>query len=176
MRFAVRLALVFGALVSAAAVFVSLGVAALVGGPGTTLLPGLAAVVPGVGPGTADPSLAATEAVAWALAQRGTPYRWGGEGPGGFDCSGLVQAAYGAAGVALPRVAQDQYDAGPPLAPGTPLRPGDLVFFGSSPSGVDHVGMVVATGEMVDAPHTGAVVRVEPIWTDGYVGATRPAP
>jgi cell wall-associated NlpC family hydrolase len=87
-----------------------------------------------------------------------------------------VQAAYAAAGVTLPRVAQDQYDVGPQLAPGTPLRPGDLVFFGSSVHGVDHVGMVVAGGEMVDAPHTGAVVRVEPIWTDGFVGATRPAP
>jgi cell wall-associated NlpC family hydrolase len=176
MRFAVRLALLCGALISAATVFVSLGLAALVGGPGTSLLPGLAAIVPASGPGTASPSAAATAAVAWALAQRGTPYRWGGEGAGGFDCSGLVQAAYGAAGVALPRVAQDQYDAGPQLAPGTPLRPGDLVFFGSSPRGVDHVGMVVGPGQMVDAPHTGAVVRVEPIWTDGFIGATRPAP
>jgi cell wall-associated NlpC family hydrolase len=114
--------------------------------------------------------------VSWALAQRGTPYRWGGTGDGGFDCSGLVQAAYAAAGIALPRVAQDQYDAGPQLPAGTPLRPGDLVFFGSSPTAVDHVGMVVASGEMVDAPHTGAVVRVEPIFSAGYVGATRPAP
>ncbi len=73
-------------------------------------------------------------------------------------------------------VAQDQYDAGPHLAAGTAVLPGDLVFFGSSPSEVDHVGMVVEPGEMVDAPHTGAVVRVEPIWSEGYVGATRPAP
>jgi cell wall-associated NlpC family hydrolase len=118
----------------------------------------------------------AAHAVAWALAQLGTPYRWGGEGDGGFDCSGLVQAAFAAAGVALPRVAQDQYDAGPLLPPGVALEPGDLVFFGTSAHGVDHVGIVVQTGEMVDAPHTGAVVRVEPIWPAGYVGATRPAP
>src|SRR5580698_8388999 len=164
MRLAIRLGLLFGALVSAAAVFVALGVAALLGGQGPSVLPGLAAIVPTVGSGAASPSAPATEAMAWALAQRGTPYRWGGEGPGGFDCSGLVQAAYDAAGVALPRVAQDQYDAGPPVAPGTPLRPGDLVFFGSSAGDIDHVGMVVGPGEMVDAPHTGAVVRVEPIW------------
>jgi cell wall-associated NlpC family hydrolase len=183
MRSPFRLALVFGALVSAAAIFVCLGVAAVVGGAGAGLRPALAAIGATVGtatisaPGPAGTtSAAATEAVAWALAERGTPYRWGGEGHGGFDCSGLVQAAYAAAGVALPRVAQDQFDVGPRLAPGTPLRPGDLVFFGSSVQGVDHVGMVVATGEMVDAPHTGAFVRVEPIRTDGLVGATRPAP
>jgi cell wall-associated NlpC family hydrolase len=125
---------------------------------------------------TAGPSQAAATAVAWALAQLGTPYRWGGEGNGGFDCSGLVQAAYGAAGIHLPRVAQDQFDAGPHLVPGTALQAGDLVFFGASDQAVDHVGMVVGPGEMVDAPHTGAVVRVERIFSEGYLGATRPAP
>jgi cell wall-associated NlpC family hydrolase len=100
----------------------------------------------------------------WALAQVGTPYIWGGETPGvGFDCSGLVQAAYAAAGVSLPRTAQEQYDAGPRLAAGTPLIPGDLVFFGGGPAEVTHVGLVVGPGEMVDAPHSGAAVRVEPL-------------
>ena len=118
---------------------------------------------------------AAQSAVAYALAQLGTPYRWGGEGAGGFDCSGLVQAAFAAAGIALPRVAQAQYDAGPPVPAGQPLRPGDLVFFGADPADVTHVGIVVSPGEMVDAPHTGAVVRIEPYdWPD-YLGATRPA-
>jgi cell wall-associated NlpC family hydrolase len=121
---------------------------------------------------TAD---AAEIAVAYAEAQLGKPYVWGGEGPDGFDCSGLVQAAYAAAGVALPRTAQAQYDAGPALPSAAPLEPGDLVFFGDSATAVDHVGIVVASGEMIDAPHTGSVVRVEPYdWPD-FVGATRPA-
>jgi cell wall-associated NlpC family hydrolase len=132
-------------------------------------------------------SAAGEVAVAWALSQIGTPYVWGGETAGvGFDCSGLVQAAYRVAGVALPRVAQDQYDATPKLAPGAPLAPGDLVFFGAGPDSIDHVGLYVGVvngqNVMVDAPHTGADVRAEPIpATLGssfgsllYVGATRP--
>jgi len=126
-------------------------------------------------------------AVEWALDQIGTPYVWGGETPGaGFDCSGLVQAAYRVAGVGLPRVAQDQYDGTPKLSAGQPLAPGDLVFFGAGPAAIDHVGMYVGIvggdAVMVDAPHTGADVRAEPIpATLGssfgsllYVGATRP--
>jgi cell wall-associated NlpC family hydrolase len=126
-------------------------------------------------------------AVDWALAQVGTPYIWGGETPGvGFDCSGLVQAAYKVAGVAVPRVAQNQFDAGPTLTPGTVLQPGDLVFFGAGPRRVSHVGLYIGVQGgrtmMVDAPHTGADVRVEPFpstpgapWgSDIFVGATRP--
>jgi cell wall-associated NlpC family hydrolase len=131
------------------------------------------------------PAAAAQEAVRFALAQVGTPYRWGAEDPGvAFDCSGLAQASWAAAGVRLPRVAQDQFDTGPLLAPGTDLEPGDLVFFGPPGGGVTHVGLVVdPDGRMVDAPHTGAVVRVESFplsvgsaWgSDIYLGATRPA-
>ena len=119
----------------------------------------------------------------WALAQVGTPYIWGGETPGvGFDCSGLVQAAYRAAGITLPRTAQAQYDATAKLAPGDPLQPGDLVFFGQSTTAVEHVGLVVSPTTMVDAPHTGAEVRVEPFpaalgayWgAEQVVGFTQP--
>jgi cell wall-associated NlpC family hydrolase len=122
-------------------------------------------------------------AVDWALAQVGTPYVWGGEASGvGFDCSGLVQAAYKAAGIALPRVAQDQYDATPKLGSGDQLEPGDLVFFGQSTTDVTHVGIYVGSGQMVDAPHAGAEVRVESLpttpgahWgTDIFIGATEP--
>jgi len=186
MRTSVRFLLILLAVVTVAATSLSLGVAVWV--DGTAGAGALGVVTPVDAPGgigdnatasegpVAGESPAAAEAVAWALARLGTPYRWGGEGTAGFDCSGLVQAAFAAAGVGLPRVAQDQYDVGPPLAPGTALEPGDLVFFGGSPEAVDHVGIVVGAAEMVDAPHTGAVVRVEPIWSDGYVGATRPAP
>jgi len=126
-------------------------------------------------------------AVEWALSQIGTPYVWGGETPGvGFDCSGLVQAAYRVAGVGLPRVAQDQYDGTPKLSAGQPLAPGDLVFFGAGPAAIDHVGIYVGIvgGDdvMVDAPYTGADVRAEAFpATVGarfgsllFVGATRP--
>ena len=93
-------------------------------------------------------------------------------------------APRGGAGVTIPRVAQAQYDAGPPVPDGQPLEPGDLVFFGTDTSNVDHVGIVVSgAGEMVDAPHTGAEVRQEPFPTTPgaafglltYLGATRPA-
>jgi cell wall-associated NlpC family hydrolase len=125
--------------------------------------------------GVASGSTAAQLAVAYALAQLGTPYRWGGDGPGGFDCSGLTQAAYTAAEIELPRTAQAQYDAGPAVPTGMPLQPGDLVFFGSSTSAVEHVGIVIGNGEMVDAPHSGAVVRIESDRWPTYVGASRPA-
>ena len=86
------------------------------------------------------------------------------------------------AGIALPRVAQDQFDAGPQLPPGVPPAPGDLVFFGGGTADVEHVGLVVAPGVMVDAPFTGADVREDPFpstvgtsfGSQIFVGATRP--
>ena len=135
-----------------------------------------------------DPGPLATAAVSYALAQLGTPYLWGGESPGGFDCSGLVQAAYAAAGIHLPRTAQDQYNAGPIVPANQQLEAGDLVFYGTDASQIshvgicrscqiDHVGIVVDDhGDMIDAPHTGAVVRIEPYTTwSNYIGATRPS-
>jgi cell wall-associated NlpC family hydrolase len=134
-------------------------------------------------PVTAPASGAAGAALSFALAQIGVPYVWGGESRTGYDCSGLTQAAYRAAGVSLPRTAEEQFDAGPHLPAGAQLEPGDLVFFGASTSDVTHVGMVVRSGEMVDAPDTGAFVRTESFPTtigaawgeDVYLGATRPA-
>jgi cell wall-associated NlpC family hydrolase len=128
------------------------------------------------GAGGVAPGPASQLAVRVALGQLGTPYLWGGEEPGGFDCSGLVQFAYATAGVALPRVAQDQYAAGFRLPAGTPPAAGDLVFFGTGPTAVSHVGLFLGDGRMVDAPHTGALVRIDVVdlASRRYVGATRP--
>jgi cell wall-associated NlpC family hydrolase len=139
---------------------------------------------PGTGAGNCDTiqvaSPTAMTAINWACGQRGVPYLWGGNGPessgkGGFDCSGLTKAAYAAAGVRIPRTAQTQYNAGPRLPAEQPVLPGDLVFFGSGPDAVTHVGIAISGKEMIDAPETGATVRTEPIWWSTFVGATRPA-
>ncbi|AQW48263.1 NlpC/P60 family protein [Streptomyces violaceusniger] len=117
-------------------------------------------------------------AVAFARRQLGTPYVWGGDGPaeGGFDCSGLTKAAYAHVGITLPRVAQAQYDVGPRLPAGARLLPGDLLFFGTSPHAITHVGIYTGNHRMLDAPHPGAVVRENTVRLTGtsYQGATRP--
>lgn len=93
----------------------------------------------------------------------GTPYVWGGSEPGGFDCSGLVQYVYGLKGIHLPRVAQEQYNATRKLHRNEPPRPGDLAFFSStgSANNITHVGIYLGGSKLLDAPHTGADVRVE---------------
>jgi len=123
------------------------------------------------------PSPTAAAAARAALDQVGKPYRWGATGPEEFDCSGLVRWAYAQAGLALPRTSRAQWWAGRPVGVGG-LRPGDLVFWASDPTDpatIHHVGMYVGQALMVHAPHTGALVRVDPLRPDGYAGATRPA-
>ena len=119
----------------------------------------------------AHASTLAERAVALARAELGVPYVWGGESPSGFDCSGLVQYVYGRLGVALPRVAADQYGAGRHVSR-SDLRPGDLVFF----DGLGHVGIYIGGGRFIHAPHTGTVVQISSLtgwYADMYVGATR---
>ncbi|MFD8083915.1 C40 family peptidase [Kitasatospora sp. NPDC059722] len=100
-------------------------------------------------------------AVDYALAQLGKPYVWGGDGPSGYDCSGLVQQAYRRSGISLPRVADDQYAATTPIGAGQ-LRRGDLVFWSDSgrASGIHHVGIYLGGGTFVEAPRPGRTVRI----------------
>ncbi|MEU6577749.1 bifunctional lytic transglycosylase/C40 family peptidase [Streptomyces sp. NPDC046805] len=126
-----------------------------------------------------DPSRQAAAAISYAQHKLGTPYLWGGTGTadqgGRFDCSGLTQAAYRNVGVTLPRVANDQYNAGPHPSR-SELLPGDLVFFSddlTDSRAIRHVGIYVGGGYMIDAPRTGAVIRFDPIDTPDYFGATR---
>ncbi|MFB6890907.1 C40 family peptidase [Kitasatospora sp. NPDC056327] len=103
-------------------------------------------------------------AIDYALAQLGKPYVWGGNGPSGYDCSGLVQQAYRRAGISLPRVADDQYAATTPITAGQ-LRRGDLLFWSDSgrASGIHHVGIYLGGGKFVEAPRPGKTVRVSTV-------------
>jgi cell wall-associated NlpC family hydrolase len=111
--------------------------------------------------------------VAAALAQLGWPYVWGGESraEGGFDCSGLIDYALAAAGLPVGRLtAAGLQQLARPLPAGAGLQAGDLVFVGLP---AHHVGLVVAPGLAVEAPHRGAPVRVESLGAGGWTGAGR---
>jgi cell wall-associated NlpC family hydrolase len=131
-------------------------------------LPQLPAAPPAAGGGD---GARAARAVAFALQQRGKPYRWGAEGPHAFDCSGLTWAAWRAAGVAIPRTAAGQL-AGLPRVGGR-LRPGDLVVYRSDGPSRRHVAIVVDGGRMVEALGRGVPVRVTGL-RGGWLGAVRP--
>ncbi|MEI5099166.1 bifunctional lytic transglycosylase/C40 family peptidase [Streptomyces sp. PmtG] len=125
------------------------------------------------------PSQQAAGAIYYAQKKLGTEYLWGGNGTsdqnGRFDCSGLTLAAYRSVGIDLPRVANDQYNAGP-HPKRDELLPGDLVFFSddlNNSRAIRHVGIYVGGGYMIDAPRPGAVIRFDPIDTPDYFGATR---
>jgi peptidoglycan DL-endopeptidase CwlO len=135
------------------------------GGPGQAIASAPTLNLPAAG--------GAARAVAAAESQLGVPYVWGGETPGvGFDCSGLTQWSWAQAGVDLPRTAQEQYDAIAHISLND-LEPGDLLFW-SDGDGITHVGMYVGGGDIIDAPETGEVVQIQPIWNNGLVGAGRP--
>ncbi|ASQ95290.1 C40 family peptidase [Streptomyces sp. 11-1-2] len=122
--------------------------------------------------GTASPTAGrAARAVSYAYAALGKPYVWGATGPHGYDCSGLTQAAWRAAGVALPRTTYTQINAGRRVTRDQ-LAPGDLVFFYS---GVSHVGLYIGDGRIIHAPRPGAPVRVASVADMPFAGAARPA-
>ncbi|MFD5101686.1 C40 family peptidase [Streptomyces albidochromogenes] len=140
--------------------------------PGTGTSPGTA---PGTGSGTGPSSDAyaakAEKVLAFARAQIGKPYVWGAAGPSSYDCSGLTQGAWKAAGVTLPRTTWDQVNVGTRVAT-EDLKPGDLVFFYDD---ISHVGVYIGGGKMIHAPKPGAYVREESIYYMPVYGSVRPA-
>jgi cell wall-associated NlpC family hydrolase len=129
----------------------------------------------------AKPPGAAAVAIAYARAQLGAPYTWGGTGPyaSGFDCSGLVMEAYAAAGITIPRTSEAQWAGLPHVSPGQ-VEPGDLVFFPGSDgtwSAPGHVALVISSTEMIQAYTTGVPVLISPLngnGAGGIVGYARP--
>jgi cell wall-associated NlpC family hydrolase len=131
--------------------------------------------------GSSTGNAAGMVAVQAAQSQLGVPYVFGGEKPGvGFDCSGLVQWAWGKAGIGIPRTTETEW---PSLThvPLDALQPGDLLFYYNldADNQVDHVVMFVGSGPygtstVIQAPFTGAMVSYSPIFTAGLIGAARP--
>lgn len=113
----------------------------------------------------------------WALTQLGKPYVWAAAGPDAYDCSGLTMRAWQKAGVLLDHWTGTQWTSGP--HPSTnDLHRGDLLLFGKitrNPATIHHVGIYIGHGQMVEAPFTGANVRISSIWRPDLVGATRPS-
>lgn len=118
----------------------------------------------------------AAAAVTAGLAEMTKPYVWGASGPDAFDCSGLTSYAYGRAGLRLPRTAAEQWASGQPVTL-RQLSVGDLLFWASSSTDaatIHHVAMYLGGAMMLAAPHTGDVVRIQPVYMDGFFGAVRP--
>ena len=119
-----------------------------------------------------DPS----SVTATALSLRGAPYAWGGETPGGFDCSGFTHYVYAQHGIPIPRVAAHQYHAGAAVDRKN-VQPGDLVFFSTVAPGPSHVGLAIGGGEFVYASSGRGEVIVGRLgaryWRRRYVGARR---
>ena len=115
-------------------------------------------------------------AASTALQQVGTPYRYGGNSPSGFDCSGLVHYAYAEAGVSVPRTTGGQWVEAAPVSR-RDLRAGDLLFF-SIDGKMSHVGLYVGDGKFVHAPSSGKRVSIEALdsryYNTAFVRAGRP--
>ena len=108
------------------------------------------------------------QALQAALTRRGDAYVWGAAGPSEFDCSGLVVWAFAQEGISLPHYTGDLWNSGMHIDRND-LQPGDLVFFGAD---ISHVGFYVGDGMMLDAPNSGDVVKIQPLFSD-YIGAVR---
>ncbi|MFD3531244.1 NlpC/P60 family protein [Streptomyces sp. NPDC058664] len=126
----------------------------------------------GVLDGRRTPTRAGAEALRFAVGQIGKPYEWGAEGPETYDCSGLTQQAWAAAGRKVPRTSQEQW-ATLPRVPLSELRPGDLVVYFP---GATHVAVYLGGGLVVQAPRPGGKVKVSPIAANPLLGAVRPDP
>ncbi|MCM8709644.1 NlpC/P60 family protein [Clostridium sp. SYSU_GA19001] len=116
-----------------------------------------------------------SDIVAFAYKFEGTPYRWGGTTPAGFDCSGFTQYVYRAFGVSLPRTAAAQASVGTPVS-FDQLQPGDLVFFKRSGRPIHHVGIYVGNGTYIHSPQSGDVVKISDLNRrvgKDYYGAVR---
>ncbi|MER6027058.1 C40 family peptidase [Streptomyces sp. NPDC001851] len=122
---------------------------------GSIAVPGLAT--------DASAATLATKALEVAASKKGSPYQWGAIGPHRFDCSGLTLYSFKKAGKTLPRTAAQQYNKTHHIS-ALSRKAGDLVFFHSG-SSVYHVGIYAGHGKIWHAPRTGAVVRLEKIWT-----------
>ena len=119
----------------------------------------------------------AATAIAFAMAQLGKPYQWGAAGPDAYDCSGLVYAAYAAAGIRIARTTYQWRQDGP-VVPLSQLQPGDLLFSAGSDgtaASPGHVVMYLGSGRVIQAPQTGEDVQIDPLDLAGVVVATRPA-
>jgi cell wall-associated NlpC family hydrolase len=114
--------------------------------------------------------------VGTALSLRGAPYRNGGGGPAGFDCSGFTQYVYAQYGVFLPREVREQYRVGLKVARDD-FAPGDLLFFSTTEPGASHVAIAIGGDQFVHAPSSSGVVRVEYVhgsyWSRRFLGARR---
>lgn len=115
----------------------------------------------------------AAAAVAFARNQLGKPYVFGAVGPGAYDCSGLTQAAWRAAGVSIPRTATAQMQ-GLHNIPASAAQPGDLVFFYGNSSYVNHVGLYIGNGLVIHAPNPSTVVSIAPVDSMPVVAYARP--
>lgn len=122
---------------------------------------------------TTDPGQILLQA---AQSRIGAPYRYGGDGPDAFDCSGLVTYAHRQLGIAVPRTAAQQFAAARPVQR-SELRPGDLVFFRLENRGISHVGIYAGDSRFVHAPQRGGHVRMADLddewYGQRYVGAGR---